>query len=172
MKGIARTLRSPVKGLLVFLAAFLLPGGLFGHGVEVYDISGPAGPPVIHFKYSTGEGMAYAQVRLYAPSRPETEVLLSLTDRNGRFSFVPDEEGVWTVEASDGMGHQGSITITGTAETAAAGAAMGTAPAAAGGKTPLFLRIILGLSLMLNIFGLYYLVLRGISKKRGAHAYQ
>jgi nickel transport protein len=164
MKGIA--------GALAFLAAVFFPGGLFGHGVEVYDISGPEGPLAIHFKYSTGEGMAYAQVRLYAPSRPDTEVLLSLTDRNGRFSFVPDEEGVWTVEASDGMGHQGSITITGTAETAASGAAMGTAPEAAGGKTPLFPRLILGLSLTANIFGLYYFVLRGISKKRGAHAYQ
>ena len=166
MKGMA--------GALVFLAAFLFPGGLLGHVVEVYDLSGAAGPPAVtvHFKYSTGEAMAYAQIRLYAPSRPETEVLLSLTDRNGRFSFVPDEEGVWTVEASDGMGHQGSITISGTAETAVSGAAMGTAPEAAGGKTPLFPRLILGLSLMLNIFVLYHFVLRGISKKWGAHAYQ
>jgi nickel transport protein len=165
MKGIAGA--APL-----FLAALLFPGGLFGHGVEVYDISGDAGPPAVrvHFKYSTGEGMAYAQIRLFAPSRPEAEVLLSLTDRNGRFSFVPDEEGPWIVEASDGMGHQGSITIH-AAETAAAGEGLGTAPAAAG-STPLFLRLLLGLSLILNIFAAYSLGLRVISKKRRAHAHQ
>ncbi|MDR3161893.1 MAG: hypothetical protein LBU28_09805 [Spirochaetaceae bacterium] len=152
------------------LAALLFPGGLFGHGVEVSDISG-AGAVTVHFTYSTGEGMAYAQIRLFAPSRPETEVLLSLTDRNGRFSFVPDEEGPWTVEASDGMGHQGSITVSGGVETAAGGSE-GTETAPSAGPAPRLLRLILGLSLILNIFWLYYAVLRVISKKRGGHAHQ
>jgi nickel transport protein len=153
-------------GAALFLGLILFPGGLFGHGVEVYDISADD-TAAVHFKYSTGEGMAYAQIRLFAPSRPETEVLLSLTDRNGRFSFVPDEEGPWTVEASDGMGHQGSITV----RAESSGAGMGTSPEA-GGKPPLVSRLILGLSLILNIFAFYNFVLRGISKTRGAHAHQ
>jgi uncharacterized GH25 family protein len=161
-----------VKGIgyaaLLLSAGLLLPGGLFAHGVEVYDISGDSGLPAaaIHFKYSTGEPMMFAKIRLFAPSRPDTEVLSSLTDRNGRFSFIPDEAGDWTIEAADNMGHQGSITISVSAATAE------EAPEKAGGQASLATRLILGLSLILNIFAAYSFILRGIIKKRGAHAHQ
>jgi hypothetical protein len=111
--------------------------------------------------------MAFAKIRLFAPSRPEVEALSSLTDRNGRFSFIPDEEGPWTVEATDGMGHQGSITLN-----RAAVELTGTAPAEPEKQAPLLTRMILGLSLILNIFAVYSLVIRGITKKRGGHAHQ
>jgi nickel transport protein len=156
---------------LLLLAGLLLPEALFAHGVEAYDISGDGALPAatVHFKYSTGEAMAFARIRLFAPSRPDTEVLSSLADRSGRFSFVPDEEGDWIVEASDNMGHQGSITINAAAE--AEGAVPGNT-GSTGGKIPLPLSLSLGLSLILNIFAFYSFVLQRIAKKRGAHAYQ
>lgn len=166
MKGI-------VNAALLLWAGFLLPGGLFAHGVEVYDVSGSGDPPplTVHFTYSTGEPMMFAKIRLFAPSRPGTEVLSSLTDRKGRFSFVPDEEGDWIVEASDNMGHQGSITVTAAGSTDEAAAETGP-PADSGGKSPLIMRLILGLSLILNIFAVYYFVLIKFPKKRNVHAYQ
>jgi hypothetical protein len=158
---------------LLVWAGLLLPGGLFAHGVEVEDLSGSAGPAplTVHFTYSTGEPMMFAKIRLFAPSRPDTEVLSSLADRNGRFSFVPDEEGEWIVEASDNMGHQGSITVTGGGPVDE-GAGEAGPPAGSGGKTPLVMRLILGLSLILNIFAVYYVVLIRFPKKRDLHAYQ
>ncbi|MFP3090194.1 hypothetical protein LQZ21_07685 [Treponema sp. TIM-1] len=155
------------RGYLALLlsAGLLLPGRLFAHGVEVYDISGALPAATIHFKYSTGEPMMFAKIRLFAPSRPDTEVLSSLTDRNGRFSFIPDEEGEWTIEASDNMGHQGSIIIS-------AAATADEAPKKTGEQASLGIRLILGLSLILNIFAAYNFILRGIIKKRGIHAHQ
>jgi nickel transport protein len=98
--------------------------------------------------------MAFAKIKMYPPSTMERNVesLVSITDRNGMFSFIPDEEGEWRVDIEDGMGHKGSITVnagtpTGGAEAASTGSS---------GKLPLSVSIILGLSLMLNIFALWF----------------
>jgi nickel transport protein len=160
----------------VFLAVFfLIPEAVFGHGVEVYDITDVSSGSVrtVHFKYSTGEPMMYATVKLYPPSKPETEILQSIIGRDGYFSFVPDEAGEWRVTAEDGMGHKGTIEVT--VDDTAAGASTASAPSG-GGTTPLFMRIVLGLSLILNIFAVYHFVLLRVKgpgkKKESAHAYQ
>jgi hypothetical protein len=155
---------------IILAAFFLFPEAAVGHGVEVYDITDntPGVTRTVHFKYSTGEPMMYAIIKLYPPSKPEVEILQSITDRNGYFSFVPDEDGEWLITAEDGMGHKGTITLTVEQEAAA-----GTA--AAKSKTPLVIRIVFGLSLILNIFAVYSFVLPRIKgfgkKKEGARAY-
>jgi nickel transport protein len=167
-----------VFALIIQAAFFLFPEAAFGHGVEVYDITDntSGATRTVHFKYSTGEPMMYATIKLYPPSKPGVEVLQSITDRNGLFCFFPDEEGDWTVEAADGMGHKGTITVT--AEQGAAGETTpgGGGTAAAESKAPLVFRILLGLSLILNIFAVYNFVLpriKGIGKmKESANAYQ
>jgi hypothetical protein len=163
---------------IILAAFFLFPEAAFGHGVEVYDITDNTSgvTRTVHFKYSTGEPMMYAIIKLYPPSKPEVEILQSITGRNGYFSFVPDEDGEWRITAEDGMGHKGTITVT--AEQGAAGEAIPgeDGMAAAESKTPLVIRIVLGLSLILNIFAVYNFVLPRIKgfgkKKEGAHAYQ
>jgi nickel transport protein len=157
--------------LLLAAAGLWFPGLLFAHGVEVYDLSSSPDKLVatVHFIYSTGEPMAFTKIQVYPPSNPEQGILESVTDRNGLFSFTPDEIGEWRVEAADGMGHQGSITLQGSAPTTQA------PEKKADGKVPLPLRMILGLSLILNIFALYSFILKGITKKRTkqevSHAY-
>jgi nickel transport protein len=161
--------------LLLFLAALgagiFLPGKIYPHGVEVYDISAAGNAGIVHFKYSTGDPMMYAKIKLYPPSRPEVESLQGVADRNGIFSFVPDEEGEWRIEAEDGMGHRGTITISAAAAGERAEAPEGKR--AAGGGIPPVLGIITGLSLILNIFSVWHfgaLFLR--SRKGGAYAHQ
>jgi nickel transport protein len=157
--------------LLLSAAGLWFPVSLFAHGVEVYDISGSTDKPVstVHFTYSTGEPMAFTKVKVYPPAHPEQEILFSLTDRNGLFSFTPDEPGEWRLEAADDMGHQGSITLQSSAQEAQA------PEKKADGKAPLPLRMVLGLSLILNIFAVYSFVLKGFTKKgtkqEVSHAY-
>jgi nickel transport protein len=133
------------------------------------------GTETVRFMYSTGEEMAYTLVRVYAPSKPAVEILQSITDRNGYYSFVPDEEGEWRITAEDDMGHKGEIKLI-------AGSS-GEAVTAAGGGTggvPMTFRVLTGLSLILNIFAAYHFVLgrkpqapipEEKPKKGGAHAY-
>jgi nickel transport protein len=149
----------------------LFPTAVFGHGVEVYDITGETGNQVqiVYFKYSTGEPMMYAKIKLYPPSQSDAEILQSISDRNGYFSFVPDEQGDWRIDAEDGMGHKGSITITVSRLEAGSGEA---APSGTVQPAPLVQRILLGLSLILNVFAVYgFIAHRRKSKGVSNHAH-
>ncbi|MDR1909891.1 MAG: hypothetical protein LBQ35_08280 [Spirochaetaceae bacterium] len=137
------------------------PAAVFAHGVESQDRSGEAGASVktVYFGYSTGEPMMFARVKLYAPSRPEADVLQGVTSRGGFFSFLPDEEGPWRLEVEDGMGHKGGITVSALSAGAGGEAERGEAPRSA----PLPLRAGLGLSLIVNIFAVWHFA----GKRRG-----
>jgi nickel transport protein len=170
--------------LCALMAGLVFPAGVFGHGVEVYDIMrsdlmgsdhSAEGPPLcaVYFKYSTGEPISYARVKLYPPSALERNVesLVSITDRNGVFSFLPDEEGAWRVDMEDGMGHKGTITVNAAFRPDAAGepaAAIKTA----GSRPPLVFNIGLGLSLLLNIFGIWYVAGRRGKTAEAGNAHQ
>jgi nickel transport protein len=153
--------------VIMAIINLLLPNIVFAHGVEISIASGATEYPVetAHFIYSTGEAMSFSTVRVYAPSRPDVEIIQSITDRNGYFSFVPDETGEWKLTVEDGMGHKGSITIN-------VGTSLGEtkkAPKSSGGKLPLPVGIVLGLSILCNIFFVWYYV--GKQKKGGGYAH-
>jgi nickel transport protein len=161
-------------------AGIFLPGTIYAHGVDVYDVTKDSGAGIVRFMYSTGEPMMYAKVKLYPPSRPDVESLQSITDRNGVFAFIPDEEGEWRIDAEDGMGHKGTISIgAGAPEAAGTGAESGGGDSGSsksgGGKNgvPLALGIVTGLSLILNIFsGWHFGALLARSRKGGVYAHQ
>ncbi|MHC6203366.1 hypothetical protein ACYULU_09250 [Breznakiellaceae bacterium SP9] len=151
---------------LFVAAAFFLPVAVFAHGVEVYDLTGQTGARTLRFMYSTGESMLFASVKVYPPSTPEATIQESMTDRDGYFSFVPFENGPWRLTVEDGMGHKGEIVVTVADETEAA------APnAASAGNLPKPFGVILGLSLILNVFALWYLLGKKPQKTEAAHAH-
>jgi nickel transport protein len=152
---------------LVFALAFglVFPAYIFGHGVEVYDLSAEDRPVrTVYFKYSTGEPVSFAKIKIYPPSTrgKNVETLVSITDRNGIFCFIPDEAGEWRVDMEDGMGHKGTINVAAFAENAAPDieAEKELGP----GRPPLALKIVLGLSLLANIFGGWLIAASGRRK--------
>lgn len=119
------------------------PAGAAAHGVGARPL-GP-GAQAVEFYYATGEPMAYATMRLFAPSDPAVPFLDGRADRLGRFAFLPSEPGAWTVEAGDGDGHTLRVSVD-------AGTAASAGPAPGGlfsGR-----RLVLWLSLSLNVFAL------------------
>ncbi|MDR2491084.1 MAG: hypothetical protein LBD20_06750 [Spirochaetaceae bacterium] len=144
---------------LVLAALLLIPAAVWAHGVDTARVTAGAAETV-RFTYTTGEPMMYAQIRLYPPSSPETDVYQSLADRNGLFSFTPDEAGAWRVTAEDGMGHKGEITVeaAGAVGEAAGGGAAGVS--AGGAKPPKPVAALLGLSLLANGFALWFTLRR------------
>jgi nickel transport protein len=161
-----------MKGFFVCLlmaASFFLPAAAFAHGVEIFDVTGQAGVKTVRFMYSSGESMLFAAVKVYSPSAPEVTVQETMTDRDGYFSFVPFENGDWRLTVEDGMGHKGEISIA-----VADGAVSETAGAAGtsqSGKLPVPIAIALGLSLILNVFGFWYLTGKKLKKPEAAHAH-
>ena len=94
------------KPSLFFLIAFLLlftPNNLWAHGV-VYEVK-EGKTVIIKIAYDDGEPMSYAEVKIFSPHESELEYQNGRTDKNGCFSFVPEQIGEWRVVINDGMGH-------------------------------------------------------------------
>ena len=61
---------------------------------------------VVAFSYSTGDVAAYAEAKLYGPDSADVEFQNGRTDAQGRFAFLPDKPGTWTIVVADNMGHK------------------------------------------------------------------
>jgi uncharacterized GH25 family protein len=150
---------------LLLMAALFLPAAVFAHGVDISDVTGRAGVRTVRFGYTDGESMLFAKVKVYAPSAPDATVQESMTDRDGYFSFVPFENGDWRLTAEDGMGHRGEIVIAVADEmvSESAGAVRNTVSS---NKLSTPIAIVLGLSLILNVFAFYGFVLKKSTAKK------
>lgn len=89
--------------VLPALAVLFLATPLWAHGID-HKISIEKAY-CIRVSYDDGEPVSYAKVKVFGPAGTETEYQNGRTDQNGGFAFVPDTEGEWTVQVSDGLGH-------------------------------------------------------------------
>ncbi len=53
----------------------------------------------MHFATQDGKPLANAEVRVFAPGRPDHPVLTGRTDAQGKFEFPANENGFWSAEA-------------------------------------------------------------------------
>lgn len=51
---------------------------------------------------SDGKPMADAEVKVFAPGKPNRPALTGRTDKGGKFEFSADEDGFWSAEARNG----------------------------------------------------------------------
>jgi nickel transport protein len=56
----------------------------------------------VEFAAADGKKLADAEVRVFAPGKPNVPVLTGRTDKEGKFVFPADEDGFWTAEARAG----------------------------------------------------------------------
>lgn len=152
-------------------AAVFFPAAVLAHGVDVSDVTGRTDVRTVKFGYTDGEPMLFAKVKVYSPSRPDVTVQESIADLNGYFSLIPFENGDWRLTAEDGMGHKGEIFIT-VAEDTAPGAAETARASASAGSLPMYIAIVLGLSLICNVFAFWYLAGRKLKKAGADHAHK
>ncbi|MCT4536023.1 hypothetical protein [Halodesulfovibrio sp.] len=115
----------------------------FAHGVTASTIISE--PVSVHFEYAGGDPMSYASVLVFAPNAKKTDAEFQngRTDAKGNFAFIPDKTGTWSISAED-MGHRAELRIPVTK----AGVAQPSSTESGASKP---LRIILGLSLILNL---------------------
>jgi hypothetical protein len=66
---------------------------------------------ITEFRFSDGSPMAFADVKVFAPASTELW-LAGRADGAGRFAFMPDKAGDWTVEAREAEGHSARLTVT------------------------------------------------------------
>lgn len=150
------------------LSLFSGPPNADAHGTD-YSIVEAATLMAVAFYYSDGEPMAYAEVLVFSPKDPKVEHQNGRTDKHGNFAFCPDMPGAWRIIANDGMGHRCGATVEVSPEslTGKSDAPQGAREMAHPVQGPSPLKIIAGLSLILNLaFAAYFLLQRSHAAKR------
>lgn len=146
------------------LAGLAAPGFAGAHGTD-YRILEPDAAMVVEFIYDDNQPIRFAEVLVFSPANDEIEHQNGRTDMNGRFAFYPDVPGKWRIQADDGTGHLERVGI----EIAEADEGTeGLSPAddrseASGhahGNLSRLWAVVMGLSLIANIFMGFYLVRR------------
>lgn len=148
---------------------------------------GKAFSVVLSFYYADQTPMAYSEVQIFSPTETKIPHQKGRSDRNGFFVFRPDAPGAWTFSAADGQGHlsQGEIEVTAgqlNPDAGSSGAAPAASPEAAqpepqlakGGASaegPDPLKIILGISLIVNL-GLIFMWRKALRSKENRPAAQ
>lgn len=89
---------------LITLGLLVPMGTALAHGITV-ETSIEGGVVVVSSSYSSTQPLVDASVSVYSPSDPDNAWQTGRTDRTGRFAFVPDVEGEWTVAVDDRQGH-------------------------------------------------------------------
>ena len=149
-----RRLTSLAVLLVVLVVAWALPPSARAHGTGSRWLDGGEPTLAVYFHYSTGEPMSWNKVKVYGPGDEKTEFVASRTDRNGKFAFMPDRPGHWRVEASDDEGHKAvaETEYQPAGRTSASDHVSSKAGPENGGPGPFWMRVVLGVSLVLNLF--------------------
>jgi len=95
-------MRNYVKIVFFILILFGLQIRIAAHGVDYTVIRGGVG---IQAKYDDGQPISYSDCKIFAPGDMKAPYQQGLTDKYGRFLFIPDTAGSWKIEVDDGMGH-------------------------------------------------------------------
>jgi nickel transport protein len=123
----------------------------WGHGTQGIVETGEG--ILVSAGYDDGEPMSYAEVKILGPDS-EIPFQKGRTDRNGRFMFRPDQKGLWQIIVSDGMGHRLDLER----EIFNVKDDMQAATPEKNGisKTSRVQGIIMGVSIILGLFGIVY----------------
>lgn len=140
---------------LGLLTVCIVPVGCLGHGAECNTVTGGT---AIEATYDDGSPMAYCDVEVFRPGEPGEPFQVGSTDPLGRFAFVADTTGMWTLTVDDGMGHRASCEILVGADGVGA---LGR------GRTDRLRGVIVGVALVFGLFGLVALL---YSRRRPASA--
>ncbi len=147
--------------IIAFVWMLAIPVSVFAHGTD-YRLIGNDAVVAVEFFYTDQTPMQYAEVLVFSPENDKVEYQNGRTDQNGRFAFLAETPGEWRVKVNDGMGHAVRATVTISSDKAGTEAS-GNVPndhlnQDVKKKNPLFgesptgVKLIFGLSLLLNIF--------------------
>lgn len=139
--------RTSVAILVARTAASLMTvaSPALGHGVRHRVFPGGTG---IEATYDDGSPMAYCDVTVFSPGSRDGEYQTGTTDAHGRFAFIPDTNGLWTLTVDDGMGHLVSAEVQ---------AGPSESPGGEGARIDRLRGGIVGLSMIFGVFGIYCL---------------
>lgn len=152
---ITKTTLSGGMILFSFIMLLLFPrtGSCHGTGFQLFPEQHPV---CARFYYSGGTPMAFAEILVFAPGEELVEFQNGRTDRQGVFAFCPRQSGKWRMEVNDGRGHKVSamVDVQDVLKKATANEPIvAVALHGHGTASPGWKEVVLGLSLMMNLWG-------------------
>lgn len=156
--------------ILASLGVLLSCASSGAHGVEAWVNGFHQTAPTINFSYSDGSPVSYASVKIWSPGNNSIEYQNGRTDKNGRFSFLPDSAGEWRITLNDGQGHAATLHH----QVEERGEATTTEmPAGPAGTVERSLFALLGSSLIVNLgFAVHFFRKKAFKKLGGPEAVQ
>lgn len=101
--------RMSARAIVLLGALLVLPvSSAAAHTVSGRVLDGNAA--IVEFRFSGGSPMAFADIKVFAPSKELW--LAGRADSAGRFAFIPDKAGEWTLEAREAENHTARLTLT------------------------------------------------------------
>ncbi|MCI3280703.1 carboxypeptidase-like regulatory domain-containing protein [Synechococcus sp. PCC 6717] len=94
--------------LLPLSSALLIAPQAIAHGVALNYQAQQVVKITAH--YDSGQPMANATVKVFAPNQPQQAVIQGATNAAGEFQFTPDQAGSWQVQVRQ-AGHGGNLTV-------------------------------------------------------------
>jgi len=126
-----------------------LPGRALAHDLQ-HSIDTDTAVSVQLF-FADGSAFDFESYEVYRAG-DEIPFQVGRTDAQGRVVFLPDRAGTWRIKAFSGDGHGADFSFTSGAE--------GTVQVANGSFIERHLRLIVGVSLIFGVFGLFNLFAR------------
>ena len=139
--------KATIIGLALVAGLMLSCGAADAHGTGWRQSGMKA--VALEFMYSTGEMMSYREAKVYSPEDDRFAAQTGRIDGKGRFAFVPDVPGTWRVVVRDEEGHQCTAELDITPEFL--GGSEGALPVSEAGGSDIFVRALLGVSIIFNI---------------------
>lgn len=134
-------------------ALLALPAALYACVLHAHALSHSAqlgSAIIVELRYGDGSAFSYESTEVYRPGET-VPFLAGRTDANGCLAFVPDREGDWRVRAFSEDGHGGDFTVA---------AALGGEPPAPELRFAGLSGLLIGVSTLFGLFGLWSLFLR------------
>ncbi|MBU1193642.1 MAG: carboxypeptidase-like regulatory domain-containing protein [Proteobacteria bacterium] len=153
---------NPIFVCAVFVWIAALPFHAFAHGTD-YRLIGKDAVVAAEFFYSDKTPMGYAEILIFSPDNETVEYQNGRTDQNGKFAFLAQTPGNWNIKVNDGMGHAVHATVTVNPESKDTSELLENPQTRTPkkndplfGDTPMGVRLVFGLSILLNLFlGVY-----------------
>jgi nickel transport protein len=146
---------------LMLISALGMPVQVNAHGTGHRVLTGEH-MVALKFYYSDQTPMRYAETLVFSPKDAEVEHQYARTDQHGKFVFCPDIQGQWIVKVNDGMGHaeQAAVTVGSESFSRPTAILQPTPPVTKQHQIGTGIKVVTGLSLILNAFFVIYFVKR------------
>lgn len=166
-----------MKKIVISIASLIVLSaqGVLAHGLDI-ELKFHYPAVVSRTLYDANQPGKNINISIFTPADSKTPFQSGMTDQAGYFAFIPDTEGIWIIKVDDGHGHREQMKVTVSSEflnpekpvdlAEATPPTTETIVETSQPQIPTLYKVIVGLSLIFGISGIFYGYKANQSKKQ------